>query len=148
MKLAPAPNVNKANAVQKKYKSTLEDISWSNSNSSFADSSSSSCHYSNFDSSQEECMRVADQQERRDKREKKDKKEKKRTSSKKSTAANDGDTSSNDNVLPMTCKFCIKYSKIQHPTRITPDTCMWNKKVRKFRFNSVCRKMNLKFIEG
>ena len=25
---------------------------------------------------------------------------------------------------------------------------MWNKKVRKFRFNSVCRKMNLKFIEG
>ena len=45
MKLAPAPNVNKANAVQK-YKSTLEDISWSNSNSSFADSSSSSCNYS------------------------------------------------------------------------------------------------------
>jgi hypothetical protein len=25
---------------------------------------------------------------------------------------------------------------------------MWNKKVRKFRFPSVCRKMGLKFIEG
>jgi len=144
MKLAPAPNVNKANAVQK-YKSTLEDISWSNSNSSFADSSSSSCNYSNFDSSQEECMRVVDQQARRDKKEMKDKKEKKHTSSKK---ANDGDTSSDDDVLPLTCKYCIRYSKSQHPTRITPDTCMWNKKVRKFRFNSVCRKMNLKFIEG
>jgi hypothetical protein len=42
----------------------------------------------------------------------------------------------------MTCKYCIKYSKTQHPTLITP------KKVRKFRFNSVCRKMSLKFIEG
>ena len=40
MKLAPAPNVNKANAVQK-YKSTLEEAShWSNS--SLADSSMSS----------------------------------------------------------------------------------------------------------
>ena len=25
---------------------------------------------------------------------------------------------------------------------------MWNKKVKKFRFNSVCKKMNLKYIEG
>jgi hypothetical protein len=41
MKLAPAPNVNKANAVQK-YKSTLEDASSIWSNSSFADSSTSS----------------------------------------------------------------------------------------------------------
>jgi len=60
MKLAPAPNVNKANAVQK-YKSMLEEASWSNS--SFADSSTSSYQYgSDFDSSQEECMRVVDQQ--------------------------------------------------------------------------------------
>jgi hypothetical protein len=96
-------------------------------------------------------MRVVEQQERRDKKDKKDKKEKKekkRMSSKKSSAAADGDTSSDDDVLPLTCKYCIKYSKTQHPTRITPDNCMWNKKVRKFRFNSVCRKMNLKFIEG
>jgi hypothetical protein len=148
MKLAPAPNVNRANAVQK-YKSTLEDASWSNS--SFADSSTSSYQYgSDFDSSQEECMRVVEQQERRDKKERKDKKEKKRTSSKKSSAVAESETSSDDEdeVLPMTCKYCIKYSKTQHPTRITPDTCMWNKKVRKFRFNSVCRKMNLKFIKG
>ena len=149
MKLAPAPNVNKANAVQK-YKSTLEEAShWSNS--SLADSSMSSYPYGHegFDSSEEECMRVVDQQERRDKKNKKNKKERKSTSSRKSKTA-DSDTSSSDEevVLPLTCKYCIKYSKKQHPTRITPDTCMWNKKVKKFRFNSVCKKMNLKFIEG
>ena len=146
MKLAPAPNVNKANAVQK-YKSTLEDASWSNS--SFAESSTSSYQYgSDFDSSQEECMRVVEQQERRDKKHKKDKKEKKRNSSGTSSSVASSDTSSDDEVLPMTCKYCIKYAKTQHPTRITPDTCMWNKKVRKFRFNSVCKKMSLKYIEG
>ena len=49
MKLAPAPNVNKANAVNK-YKSALEE--WSNS--SFAESSLDSYHYeSDFNSSQE-----------------------------------------------------------------------------------------------
>ena len=122
MKLAPAPNVNKANAVQK-YKSTLEDASWSNS--SFADSSTSSYQYGSIShSSQKECMRVVEQQERRDKKERKDKKEKKHTSSKKSSAVAESDTSSDDEdeVLPMTCKYCIKYSKTQHPTRITPDT--------------------------
>ena len=93
-------------------------------------------------------MRVVDQQERRDKKIKKDKKEQKSTSSRKSRTADSDTLSSEDEVLPLTCKYCIKYSKKLHPTRITPDTCMWNKKVRKFRFNSVCRKMNLKFIEG
>ena len=149
MKLAPAPNVNQANAVQR-YKSILEDAS-SCSNASLADSSMSSYPYgSDFDSSQDECMRVVEQQERRDRKERKEKKEKKRTSSRKSSAVAGNETSSDDDdeVLPMTCKYCIKYSKTQHPTRITPDTCMWNKKVRKFRFNSVCRKMNLKYIEG
>jgi esterase/lipase len=147
MKLAPAPNVNKANAVQK-YKSILEDAS-SCGNSSLADSSMSSYAYgSEFDSSQEECMRVVEQQERRDRKERKEKKEKKRTSSKKSSAAASSDTSSDDEVLPLTCKYCIKFSKSQHPPHITPETCMWNKKVRKFRYNSVCRKMKLKFIEG
>jgi cytochrome c5 len=92
-------------------------------------------------------MRVVEQQERRDRKERKEKKEKKRTSSKRSAAAS-SDTSSDDEVLEITCKYCLKFSKSQHPTHITPDTCMWNKKVRKFRFNSVCRKMKLKFIEG
>jgi hypothetical protein len=62
MKLAPAPNVNKANAVNK-YKSALEE--WSNS--SLAESSMDSYHYeSDFDSLQEACMKVVEQQERRD----------------------------------------------------------------------------------
>jgi hypothetical protein len=93
-------------------------------------------------------MRVVEQQERRDRKERKEKKEKKRTSIKKSSAAASSDTSSDDEVRDITCKYCIKFSKSQHPAHITPDTCMWNKKVRKFRFNSVCRKMKLKFIEG
>jgi hypothetical protein len=73
MKLAPAPNVNKANAVNK-YKSALDE--WSNS--SLAESSMDSYHYeSDFDSSQEACMRVVEQQERRDKKERKKLKENK-----------------------------------------------------------------------
>jgi cytochrome c5 len=90
---------------------------------------------SDFDSSQEECMRVVEQQERRDRKERKEKKEKKRTSSKRSAAAS-SDTSSDDKVLKITCKYCTKFSKSQHPTHITPDTCMWNKKVRKFRLTA------------
>jgi hypothetical protein len=52
-----------------------------------------------------------------------------------------------ESEVPMTCKYCIKYAKKQHPKHITPDTCMYNKKVRKFRYNSMCKKMNLKYID-
>ena len=143
MKLAPAPNVNKANAVQK-YKSALDE--WSNS--SLAESSMDSYQYeSDFDSSQEACMRVVEQQERLDKKERKKLRETKQYKSKRS--AKSSDTSSDEeSEEPMTCKYCIKYSNKQHPKHVTPDTCMYNKKVRKFRYNSVCKKMNLKYIAG
>ena len=143
MKLAPAPNVNKANAVQK-YKSALDD--WSNS--SLAESSMESYQYeSDFDSSQEACMKVVEQQERLDKKERKKLRETKQYKSKRS--AKSSDTSSDDeSEEPITCKYCIKYSNKQHPKHVTPDTCMYNKKVRKFRYNSVCKKMKLKYIAG
>ena len=144
MKLAPAPNVNKANAVNK-YKSVLEDASWSKS--SIEDSSMDSYKYgSDFDSSQEECMRVVEQQERRDKKERKKLRENKQYKSK--SIAKSSDTSSDEeSEVPLTCKYCIKYAKKQHPKHVTPDTCMYNKKVRRFRYNSVCKKMNLKYID-
>jgi hypothetical protein len=56
MKLAPAPNINKANAVGK-YRSILQNAndSWDEAQASGADLSS--CD--GLDSSQEECLRVA-----------------------------------------------------------------------------------------
>ena len=97
-------------------------------------------------------MRVVDQHHRQKKKEKKDKKHHSSKSSKssaRSSEASSSDTSSDDDtVVPVTCKYCKKYAKKQHPANITPDTCMWNKKVKKFRFNSVCKKMKLKFIDG
>ena len=67
----------------------------------------------------------------------------------KSSEASNSDTSSNeDMVVPVTCKYCKKYKRRQHPAKITPDTCMWNKKHKMFRFNSVCKKMKMKFIGG
>jgi hypothetical protein len=61
MKMAPAPNVNKAHAVIK-HKATLEGALEKWSTSSYADSSTSSYPYADdgFDSSQEECMKVVD----------------------------------------------------------------------------------------
>ena len=99
-------------------------------------------------------MRVVDLEHRRmDKKQKRDKKEKKhsssRSSARSSEASSDIDTSSNDDtVVPVTCKYCKHYKKKQHPPHVTEDTCMWNKKVRKFRYNSVCRKMKLKYINS
>lgn len=92
-------------------------------------------------------MRVVEQQERLDKKERKKLRETKQYKSKRS--AKSSDTSSDEeSEEPMTCKYCIKYSNKQHPKHVTPDTCMYNKKVRKFRYNSVCKKMNLKYIAG
>jgi hypothetical protein len=39
------------------------------------------------------------------------------------SSAKSSDTSSDDeSEVPMTCKYCIKYAKKQHPKHITPDT--------------------------
>jgi hypothetical protein len=58
-KLAPAPNLNKANAVCK-YRSILRSAneSWSDAESSYANS------MSDDDSSQEECMKVTNKHHR------------------------------------------------------------------------------------
>ena len=60
MKLAPAPNINKANAVGK-YRSILQNAndSW-DGESSYAESSS----YDGSDSSQEKSLRVVDKHHR------------------------------------------------------------------------------------
>lgn len=88
-------------------------------------------------------MRVVEKIHRQNK--KKDKKDKRYSKSSESSI----DTSSDDDtVVPITCKYCKKYSKKQHPAKITPETCMWNKKAKKFRFSKVCKKMNLTYIEG
>ena len=65
MKLAPAPNINKANAVGK-YRSILRNAndSWDEAQASGADSPS----YDGLDSSLEECLRVADKHHRDKKR--------------------------------------------------------------------------------
>ena len=151
MKLAPAPTVNKANAVSK-HRATLEGALSNWSTSSFADSSTSSFGYGSdvSDSTQEECLRVAERHQYKKEKKEKDKKHyKSRSSTKSSEASSDIDTSSDDEtVVPATCKYCKHYKKSQHPSHITPDTCMWNKKVKKFRYNSVCRKMRLKYISS
>ena len=61
MKLAPAPNINKANAVGK-YRSILQNAndSWDKAQASGAELSS--CD--GLDSSQEECLRVSDKHHR------------------------------------------------------------------------------------
>ena len=147
MKLAPAPNSNKANAVRK-YKATLEGVRDNWSKSSLADSSMTSYAYGNdgFDSSQEECMRVVERQHRKDKANKKHYSSNSKSSAKSSEDSSSDTSSDEKTAIPVTCKYCKKYERKQHPKNITPETCMWNKKVKLYRFNSVCKKMNLKFI--
>ena len=147
MKLAPAPNSNKANAVRK-YKATLEGVRDNWSESSLADSSMTSYAYGNdgFDSSQEECMRVVERQHRKDKANKKHYSSNSKSSAKSSEASSSDTSSDEKTAIPVTCKYCKKYERKQHPKNITPETCMWNEKVKLYRFNSVCKKMNLKFI--
>jgi hypothetical protein len=87
MKLAPAPNTSKANAVSK-YRSILQGAndSW-DGESSYADLSSYDYKKDGFDSSQEECLRVADRHHRDKKRSGKSSK-----SSRRSMEANDDQT--------------------------------------------------------
>ena len=127
MKLAPAPNINKANAVGK-YRSILRNAndSW-DGESSYANSSS----YDGSDSSQEKSLRVADKTHCDEKRSGKS-----IMSSKRSSDLSSSDSSSNEErtlkkkavEVVVTCKHCKKYGKTQHPPRFMMDQCMWNKK--------------------
>ena len=150
MKLAPAPNTSKANAVGK-YRSILQNAndSW-DGESSYADSSSYDYKKDGFDSSQEECMRVADRHHRDKKRSGKSSK-----SSKKSIDLSSSDSSSEEERKPKkkavkaaTCKYCKQYGKSQHPDRFSTNECMWNKKAICFRYAPVCKQMGLKYIKG
>ena len=153
MKLAPAPNTSKANAVGK-YRSILQNAndSW-DGESSYADSSSYDYKKDGFDSSQEECLRAADQADRyrRDKK----RSGKSSRSSKKSIDLSSSDSSSEEERKPKkkavkaaTCKYCKQYGKLQHPDRFSANECMWNKKAICFRYASVCKRMGLKYIKG
>ena len=144
MKLAPEPNSGKANTVGN-YRSILQSTnnSWIKAESSYADSTS----YNN--SSQEECLRVANKHHRNKKRSSK--------SSKKSIDLSISDSSSEEEHKPkkkhavemvVTCKYCKKYErKTNHPSRIVGDKCMWNKKVACLRYERVCRKMGLEYVK-
>jgi hypothetical protein len=152
MKLAPAPNTSKANAVSK-YRSILRGASdsWSEAESSYADSSSYDYKKDGFDSSQEECLRVADRHHRDKKRSGKSSK-----GSKRSSDLSSSDSSSEEERKPKkkvatvvaTCKHCKKHGKAQHPERFSADKCMWNKKAICFRYAAVCKQMGLKYIKG
>jgi hypothetical protein len=144
MKLAPAPNASKANAVAK-YKSILQNAndSWDGA-SSYADSTS----YDGSDSSQEKSLSV---KHHRDKK----RSGKSSKSSKKSIDLSSSDSSSEEERKPKkkaaavaTCKYCKQYGKSQHPERFSTNECMWNKKAVCFRFADVCKQMKLKYIKG
>ena len=152
MKLAPAPSLSKTNAVGR-YRSILRSAndSWSEAESSYADLSSYDYKKDGFDSSQEECLRVADRHHHV-----KNQSGKSSRSSKKSSDGSSSDSSSEEERKPKkksvevvaTCKHCKKYGKTQHPERLLVDQCMWRKKAVCFRYASVCRKMGLEYVKG
>ena len=141
MKLAPAPNISKANAVGK-YRSILRsaDDSW-DGKSSYADSSSKD----GSDSSQEKSLRVVEKHHRDKQRSGKSSR-----SSKRSSDLSISDSSSKEERKPKKkavetvskCKYCKRYRKTQHPKKISTDQCMWNKKAVCFQYASVCKHMN------
>jgi hypothetical protein len=143
MKLAPAPNNNKANAVSK-YRSILRGAndSW-DGESSYADSTS----YNGSDSSQEKSLSV---KHHRDKK----RSGKSSRSSKRSSDLSSSNSSSKEERKPKkkaveaTCKHCKKYGKKQHPEKFSTDQCMWNKKAVCFRYTAECKQMQLKYIKG
>ena len=144
MKLAPAPNTSKANAVNK-YRSILRGTndSWDGA-SSYADSS-----YDGSESSQEKSLSV---KHHRDKK----RSGKSSKSSKRSSDLSSSDSSSEEEhklkkkaaAAVATCKHCKKYGKEQHPERFSADQCMWNKKAVCFRYNAVCKQMGLKYMHA
>ncbi len=153
MKLAPAPNTSKANAVGK-YRSILQNANDSyDGASSYADSSSYDYSKDGFDNSQEECLRAANQADRH----RRDKKQsgKSSKSSKRSSNLSSSDLSSKEERKPKkkavavaTCKHCKQYGKSQHPERFSTKEYMWNKKAICFRYNAVCKQMGLKYVHA
>ncbi len=143
MKLAPAPNTSKANAVGK-YRSILQNAndSW-DGKSSCPDSAS---EWS--DSSQEKSLSV---KHHRDKK----RSGKSSRSSNRSSNLSSSDSSSKEERKPKkkavavaTCKHCKQYGKTQHPERFSTKECMWNKKAICFRYNAVCKQMGLKYVNA
>ncbi len=124
MKLAPAPNSNKANTVNK-YHSILRGANDScDGDSSYADSTS----YDESDSSQEKSLSV--KQHRNKKQSGKSSK-----SSRRSSNLSSSDSLSEEERKPKkkavavaTCKHCKQYGKAQHPEQFSTKECMWNKK--------------------
>ncbi len=144
MKLAPAPNTSKANAVAK-YKSILQNASdsWDGA-SSYTDSTS----YDGSDSSQEKSLSVKPHRD-------KNRSGKSSKSSKQSSNLSSSDSSSKEERKPKkkavavaTCKHCKQYGKSQHLERFSTKGCMWNKKAICFRYNAVCKQMGLKFVKA
>jgi hypothetical protein len=43
-----------------------------------------------------------------------------------------------------TCPHCIKFYRIK-PHRVSEDKCMWNKKYKRYRFKSICDKLEVAF---
>ena len=141
MKLVPAPNLSKANAVGK-YHSILRfaNDSWSKAESSYKDSSSYDYKKERFDSLQEECLRVANRHHCNKKRIGK-------SSSSSSLRKEERKPKKKAVEVVVTCKHCKKYGKTQHLPRFTTDQCMWNKKAVCFRYTSVCKQMGLKYVK-
>ena len=142
MKLAPAPNTSKANAVGK-YRSILQ-----NANDSWDGKSSCPDLASEWsDSSQEKSLSV---KHHRDKK----RSGKSSKSSKRSSDLSSSDSSSKEERKPKkkaveaTCKHCKNYGKKQHLEKFSTDRCMWNKKAVCFRYAAVCKQMGLKYIKG
>ena len=145
MKLAPAPNSNKANAVSK-YRSILRvaNDSWDR-DSSYADLSS----FDGSDSSQEKSLSVKHHCDKK-------RSGKSSRSSKRSSNLSSSDSSSEEELKPKkkavavvaTCKHCKKYGKTQHPERFLTNQCMWNKKALFFRYANVCKYMGLKYVNA
>jgi hypothetical protein len=122
MKLAPAPNTSKVNAVAK-YRSILQNAndSWDGASSyagssSYTDSSSYNYKKDGFDSSQDKCLRAANRHHRDKKRSGKSSK-----SSRRSSNLSSSDSSSEEERKPKkkavaiaTCKHCRQYRKAQH----------------------------------
>jgi hypothetical protein len=136
MKLAPAPNTNKANAVgkyrfipQNAKDSWDRELSYADS-SSYADLSSYDYKKDGLDRSQEECLRAANRHHR----------DKKRSGKTSKSIRRSSDLSSSDSlskeerkpkkkaVAVATCKHCKQYRKEQHLEQFLTKECMWNKK--------------------
>jgi len=144
IKLAPAPNSNKANAVGK-YRFILQhpNDSW-DGESSYANLSS----YNGSDSSEEKSLSVKNH--RNKKRSGKSSRSSKRSNLRSSNSSSKEELKPKKKAAEVvtTCKYCKKYGKSQHPKRFSINQCTWNKKAVCFRYAIVCKQMGLKMWTG